>query len=172
MTCTIQITLREYSPTEILPGVPLGARGRHSTTSWGSGRRRGGRGARQDGGGSEGVRRHQEAHPGRGNSQVIVFPRIYWIHIGRFLAVLIQHTIELYQTFRHNQRCMIRRNFPKHSVPPQWSRFLEPRVAPHKRLAGGVFFVDQLPRSAAGKLLRKELKSLRWSLRRQIWLLG
>lgn len=40
-------------------------------------------------------------------------------------------------------------------------KFLEPRVAPHKRLAGGVFFVDQLPRSAAGKLLRKELKSLR-----------
>nr|XP_027233161.1 probable 4-coumarate--CoA ligase 3 [Penaeus vannamei] len=39
--------------------------------------------------------------------------------------------------------------------------FLEPRVAPHKRLAGGVFFVDELPRSAAGKLLRKELKKLR-----------
>lgn len=40
-------------------------------------------------------------------------------------------------------------------------KFLEPRVAPHKRLAGGVFFVDELPRSAAGKLLRKELKKLR-----------
>ena len=32
-------------------------------------------------------------------------------------------------------------------------------VAPHKQLAGGVQFVQQIPRSAAGKILRKDLKA-------------
>ncbi|XP_066974361.1 probable 4-coumarate--CoA ligase 3 [Macrobrachium rosenbergii] len=36
--------------------------------------------------------------------------------------------------------------------------FLNTRVAPHKRLVGGVFFVKELPRTPAGKLLRRELK--------------
>ncbi|KAI8089721.1 uncharacterized protein BX664DRAFT_140194 [Halteromyces radiatus] len=34
------------------------------------------------------------------------------------------------------------------------------RVAPHKRLRGGVLFVDEIPRSAAGKIQRKQLKTL------------
>lgn len=29
------------------------------------------------------------------------------------------------------------------------------RVAPHKRLRGGVVFTDEIPRSASGKLLRR-----------------
>ncbi|XP_063226320.1 uncharacterized protein LOC134533057 [Bacillus rossius redtenbacheri] len=37
---------------------------------------------------------------------------------------------------------------------------LEPRVAPYKRLAGGVRFVDAIPRSPAGKVLRQQLKTL------------
>lgn len=40
------------------------------------------------------------------------------------------------------------------------NQFLEPRVAPHKRLVGGVVFVSELPKSATGKLLRRELKKL------------
>ncbi len=39
----------------------------------------------------------------------------------------------------------------------QW---LESRVANHKRLRGGVRFIDQVPKSAAGKILRKALKAL------------
>ncbi|XP_068240606.1 uncharacterized protein [Palaemon carinicauda] len=38
--------------------------------------------------------------------------------------------------------------------------FLENRVAPHKKLAGGVKFVEALPKSATGKLLRRELKKM------------
>ncbi|XP_066949077.1 uncharacterized protein [Macrobrachium rosenbergii] len=38
--------------------------------------------------------------------------------------------------------------------------FLENRVAPHKKLAGGVKFVDALPKSTTGKLLRRELKKM------------
>jgi 4-coumarate--CoA ligase len=36
--------------------------------------------------------------------------------------------------------------------------FLASRVASHKRLRGGVRFVDEIPKSAAGKILRRILK--------------
>ena len=32
-------------------------------------------------------------------------------------------------------------------------------LSPHKHLAGGVEFVAQIPKSAAGKILRKDLKA-------------
>ncbi len=35
--------------------------------------------------------------------------------------------------------------------------WLEKRVAPHKRLRGGVRFIDEVPKSAAGKVLRRVL---------------
>ncbi|XP_042231090.1 probable 4-coumarate--CoA ligase 1 [Homarus americanus] len=38
--------------------------------------------------------------------------------------------------------------------------FLKPRVARHKQLAGGIFFVEALPKNATGKLLRQELKKM------------
>ena len=34
-------------------------------------------------------------------------------------------------------------------------RFVHERVAPHKRLRGGVVFVDSVPKSPSGKLLRR-----------------
>ena len=34
------------------------------------------------------------------------------------------------------------------------------RVANHKRLRGGVYVIDKIPRNAAGKLLRREAKEL------------
>lgn len=40
------------------------------------------------------------------------------------------------------------------------NRFLEDKVAPHKKLAGGVCFVKELPKTATGKLLRRELKRM------------
>ncbi|XP_068225863.1 uncharacterized protein [Palaemon carinicauda] len=36
--------------------------------------------------------------------------------------------------------------------------YLDDKVAPHKQLKGGVRFVEQLPKNATGKLVRKELK--------------
>jgi len=36
--------------------------------------------------------------------------------------------------------------------------YLHAKVAPHKRLRGGVRFVDEVPKSAAGKILRRILK--------------
>lgn len=38
--------------------------------------------------------------------------------------------------------------------------FIATRVAPHKQLAGGIEFVDQLPKNSTGKLVRKELKKM------------
>ena len=38
--------------------------------------------------------------------------------------------------------------------------FVATRAAPYKHLAGGVVFIDQIPRTASGKILRKDLKKL------------
>ena len=39
-------------------------------------------------------------------------------------------------------------------------KFVEERVAPHKALRGGVEFIDKIPRSLSGKILRRELKEM------------
>ena len=39
-------------------------------------------------------------------------------------------------------------------------KFLEPKVASYKKLAGGVRFIDIIPRNPAGKILRHQLKVL------------
>lgn len=38
--------------------------------------------------------------------------------------------------------------------------FVDPKVAPHKKLKGGVVFLDAIPKTNTGKLLRRELKSM------------
>ncbi len=38
-------------------------------------------------------------------------------------------------------------------------RWLEAKVASHKRLRGGVRFIDEVPKSASGKILRRLLKA-------------
>lgn len=38
--------------------------------------------------------------------------------------------------------------------------WLDAKVAQHKRLRGGVRFVDEIPKNASGKLLRRVLKDL------------
>ena len=37
-------------------------------------------------------------------------------------------------------------------------KYIEERVAPYKNLRGGVEFIDKIPRSLSGKILRRELK--------------
>lgn len=38
--------------------------------------------------------------------------------------------------------------------------YMEDKVAPYKKLAGGIVFLQELPKSPAGKVLRKELKTM------------
>lgn len=38
--------------------------------------------------------------------------------------------------------------------------FVDTKVAPHKRLKGGVVFIDAIPKTTTGKLLRRELKAM------------
>ncbi|KAJ6096391.1 hypothetical protein N7486_007137 [Penicillium sp. IBT 16267x] len=38
--------------------------------------------------------------------------------------------------------------------------WLNPKIANHKRLRGGIFVVDQIPKSPSGKILRRQLKDL------------
>lgn len=38
--------------------------------------------------------------------------------------------------------------------------FMQSRVARHKRLMGGVSFVDTIPKNPSGKILRKSLRGL------------
>ena len=37
--------------------------------------------------------------------------------------------------------------------------FMEKNVAAYKQLTGGIEFVDEIPKSAAGKILRKDLRA-------------
>lgn len=37
-------------------------------------------------------------------------------------------------------------------------KWLSTKVAPHKQLRGGVRFIDEVPKNASGKLLRRVLK--------------
>ena len=37
-------------------------------------------------------------------------------------------------------------------------KWMSQRVAKHKQLTGGVVFIDEIPKSASGKIQRKELK--------------
>lgn len=45
-------------------------------------------------------------------------------------------------------------------VADEIADWMDRRVAKHKRLRGGVRFVDAIPSSATGKILRRELKAL------------
>lgn len=38
--------------------------------------------------------------------------------------------------------------------------FVETKVPPHKKLSGGLEYVDTIPRSPTGKILRRELKAM------------
>ena len=40
------------------------------------------------------------------------------------------------------------------------NEFMKTQVSSHKQLTGGIEFVDSIPKSAAGKILRKDLKAL------------
>jgi len=41
----------------------------------------------------------------------------------------------------------------------QVREFVHPQVAPHKQLKGGIVFVDTIPKSNTGKILRREIKA-------------
>ena len=48
---------------------------------------------------------------------------------------------------------------PKGDISPEdVVDYVAARVAPHKKLRGGVEFIDKIPKSASGKILRKELR--------------
>ena len=49
-------------------------------------------------------------------------------------------------------------NSPSPSTEKEIVTWLASRVAGHKALIGGVWFVDEVPKSASGKILRRVLK--------------
>ena len=36
-------------------------------------------------------------------------------------------------------------------------KYMKEHMAPHKQLGGGIIFVNNIPKSASGKILRREL---------------
>lgn len=52
------------------------------------------------------------------------------------------------------------KNSEKDMTEKELKDWLHPKIAPYKRLRGGVRFVDAVPKSAAGKLLRRVLKEM------------
>lgn len=53
---------------------------------------------------------------------------------------------------------------PAHASDPELAlkimQFVSDRVATHKRLRGGVRFIELIPKSPSGKILRKDLRIL------------
>lgn len=39
-------------------------------------------------------------------------------------------------------------------------KFVNHAVARYKQLRGGIFFIDEIPKTASGKILRKDLRQL------------
>ncbi|KAF7553873.1 hypothetical protein G7046_g6973 [Stylonectria norvegica] len=56
--------------------------------------------------------------------------------------------------------CVLRRGVKSHGKEQAISKWLASRVAHHKRLRGGVIFVEEIPKSTAGKILRRVLKDM------------
>lgn len=48
-------------------------------------------------------------------------------------------------------------------TPSDIQKWLAPRVAKHKQLAGGVVFIDEVPKLASGKIQRKTMRE--WAKR-------
>lgn len=44
--------------------------------------------------------------------------------------------------------------------PSEISDFVEAKASPYKKLRGGVFYLDVIPHTASGKILRKELREM------------
>lgn len=47
----------------------------------------------------------------------------------------------------------------RHALRREIEAWVTARVAPHKRLRGGVVLVDAIPKSPSGKILRKDLRA-------------
>ena len=47
---------------------------------------------------------------------------------------------------------------PSQITEQEIKKFVEERMAPYKQLRGGVVFVNELPKNAIGKYLRRELR--------------
>ncbi|KAK4321332.1 hypothetical protein Pmani_007852 [Petrolisthes manimaculis] len=46
------------------------------------------------------------------------------------------------------------------TTPNEIKEFVDTRVAPYKRLVGGVVFINEMPKNQTGKMLRKELRKM------------
>lgn len=55
---------------------------------------------------------------------------------------------------------VVRHPDAQHLTEDQIQQHVETKVASYKKLAGGVKFIDTIPRNPAGKVLRNELKVL------------
>jgi 4-coumarate--CoA ligase len=49
-------------------------------------------------------------------------------------------------------------NDKRSTTPQDIASWMSKRVAPHKRLVGGVVLVDEVPKNPSGKILRKILR--------------
>ena len=49
---------------------------------------------------------------------------------------------------------------PSEELAKELIEFVHDRVSQHKRLRGGVVFIDEIPKSGSGKILRRVLKEL------------
>jgi 4-coumarate--CoA ligase len=47
---------------------------------------------------------------------------------------------------------------PSDELKEEIKNFVSQRVAPHKKLRGGVYFIDKIPKSPSGKILRRFLR--------------
>jgi 4-coumarate--CoA ligase len=56
-----------------------------------------------------------------------------------------------YVTLKQNE-------IPSDELKEEIKNFISQRVAPHKKLRGGVYFIDKIPKSPSGKILRRFLR--------------
>ena len=85
--------------------------------------------------------------------------------MGRIVCVIFNRTLgevpRAYVVLREGlSEDLVKRIVESETTAENINNYVNEHVAEYKRLDGGIEFIDEIPKAASGKILRRELRSL------------